>query len=212
MNREQFFDALRKAVPGIWNRPGAIKEGNELYDVLEAKRVPDAPSAPESAHVPRLVGKQGIALIKSFEGCHERLPSGMIRAYPDPGSGNLPITIGWGSTKGLDGKPIARNAYMTQDQVDKLLERDLEKYSAEVAAALGSSLARTSQAQFDALVSWHYNCGAITRATLTAKHKAGDYKGAADEFLRWNRAGGRVLAGLTRRRTAERELYLSGSS
>jgi GH24 family phage-related lysozyme (muramidase) len=58
------------------------------------------------------------------------------------------------------------------------------------------------------LVSFHYNTGAIARATLTKKHIAGDYQGAAREFARWNRAGGRVLKGLVRRRAAEAELYL----
>jgi GH24 family phage-related lysozyme (muramidase) len=74
-----------------------------------------------------------------------------------------------------------------------------------VAQAIGD--APTTQAQFDALVSFHYNTGAIGRATLTRRHRAGDYVGAAREFARWNRAGGRILSGLTRRRAAEAELY-----
>lgn len=67
--------------------------------------------------------------------------------------------------------------------------------------------APTTAHQFDALVSFHYNTGAIARATLTRKHLAGDHAGAAREFARWNRAGGRVLKGLVRRRAAEAELY-----
>ena len=82
-----------------------------------------------------------------------------------------------------------------------------DRYAAEVAAALGD--APTSQAQFDALVSFHYNTGAIGRATLTRKHIAGDHAGAQAEFARWNRAAGRVLKGLTRRRLAEAALYAS---
>ena len=69
--------------------------------------------------------------------------------------------------------------------------------------------APTSEAQFDALVSFHYNTGAIGRATLTRKHCAGDFEGAALEFARWNMAGGRVLKGLVNRRAAEAELYRS---
>ena len=65
--------------------------------------------------------------------------------------------------------------------------------------------------QFDALVSFHYNTGAIGRATLTKLHRAGDYGGAARQFARWNRAGGRVMVGLTRRRAAEAALYRRGS-
>ena len=92
-------------------------------------------------------------------------------------------------------------------QADARLEADLVKYADEVSRAIGD--ARTTQHQFDALVSFHYNTGAIATATLTKKHKAGDYAGAAKEFARWNKSGGRVMAGLTRRRAAEAELYSS---
>ena len=74
-----------------------------------------------------------------------------------------------------------------------------------MADALGE--APTTQAQFDALVSFHYNTGAIARATLTRLHRAGDHAGALREFARWNRAGGRVLRGLIRRRAAEAQVY-----
>jgi GH24 family phage-related lysozyme (muramidase) len=57
------------------------------------------------------------------------------------------------------------------------------------------------------MVSFHYNTGAIARATLTKKHIAGDFTGAAKEFGRWNRAAGRVLKGLVRRRAEEARLY-----
>ncbi|MEG5623927.1 lysozyme, partial [Enterobacter hormaechei] len=68
-----------------------------------------------------------------------------------------------------------------------------------------------TQGQFDALVSFTYNLGArsLSTSTLLRKLNAGDYAGAADEFLRWNKAGGKVLNGLTRRREAERALFLS---
>ncbi len=81
------------------------------------------------------------------------------------------------------------------------------RYAADVARAIGS--ASTSQAQFDALVSFHYNTGAIARASLTRKHCAGDHAGAVREFARWVRAGGRTLPGLVRRRAAEALHYKS---
>jgi GH24 family phage-related lysozyme (muramidase) len=93
----------------------------------------------------------------------------------------------------------------TQAECDARLEADLVRYADDVSEALGD--AATSQPQFDALVSFHYNTGAIARATLTRKHRAGDFAGAAREFARWNRAGGRVLKGLSRRRAAEADLY-----
>ena len=158
------------------------------------------------------IGAQGIALIKRFEGCAQLRADGLIHAYPDPGTGGEPWTIGWGAT-GRDhvhGGRIAKGTVWTQAQCDARLEQDLVRYAVEVARALGD--APTTQPQFDAMVSFHYNTGAIARATLTQKHRAGDHHGTAKEFARWNRAGGRVLKGLTRRRAAEAELYLSGTA
>ncbi len=161
-------------------------------------------NAPVPAEPPaQRVGPAGLALIKRFEGCARVRGDGTVEAYPDPGSGGDPWTIGWGAT----GAGIARGTVWTQAQCDARLETDLSRYADEVAAAIGE--APTSDAQFDALVSFHYNTGAISRATLTSKHCAGDFAGAAREFARWNKAGGRVLKGLTNRRAAEAELYRS---
>ncbi|AUX69254.1 glycoside hydrolase [Porphyrobacter sp. HT-58-2] len=157
----------------------------------------------------RSIGPQGVALIKRFEGCARLRTDGMIEAYPDPGTGAAPWTIGWGAT-GRDlfnGGRIGPGTRWTQAQCDARLADDLRRYAAEVEAAIGT--APTTPCQFDALVSFHYNTGAIARATLTRKHIAGDHAGAAREFARWNRAGGRVLKGLVRRRAAEAELYCS---
>lgn len=166
------------------------------------------PATPQSAHILLAVSEAGIALIKRFEGCAQLRRDGLIEAYPDPGTGGDPWTIGWGATGlGLNGKgQIERGTVWTQAQCDARLTSDLVRYSGAVARALGD--APTTQNQFDALVSFHYNTGAIARATLTAKHLARDYEGAAQEFARWNKAGGRVLKGLVRRRAAEAELYL----
>lgn len=157
----------------------------------------------------RAIGAAGIALIKRFEGCARLRTDGMVAAYPDPGTGGEPWTIGWGAT-GRDhvhGGRIGPQTVWTQAQCDARLADDLSRYAADVARALGK--APTTQAQFDAMVSFHYNTGAIARATLTQRHIAGDYQGAAREFARWNKAGGRVLKGLVRRRAAEAELYQS---
>ena len=89
----------------------------------------------------------------------------------------------------------------------RVFRADLARYEAAVLRAVKVPLAPH---EFDALVSFHYNTGAIARATLTAKHRAGDHAGAAAEFARWNRAGGRVLPGLVRRREAEAALYRQG--
>ncbi|WP_232725785.1 lysozyme [Qipengyuania seohaensis] len=142
-------------------------------------------------------------MIKSFEGCARLRRDGMIEAYPDPGTGGAPWTIGWGAT----GPDIGPDTVWTKDQCDARLEADLKRYAAEVAAAVGD--APTTQGQFDALVSFHYNTGAIQRATLTRLHCAGRHDEAVLEFARWKHAGGRVLKGLVRRRAAEARLYRS---
>ena len=147
------------------------------------------------------VGPVGLALIKDFEGLAKVRPDGLVEAYPDPGTGGAPWTIGWGAT----GADIGPGTVWTRSECDARLAIDVARHAADVVRALGD--APTTQAQFDALVSFHYNTGAIARATLTRRHRQGDFAGAAAEFARWNRAGGRVMAGLTRRREAEARLY-----
>ncbi|MCL4672661.1 MAG: lysozyme [Sphingomonadaceae bacterium] len=147
------------------------------------------------------LGPDGIALIKQFEGCARLRPDGRFAAYPDPGTGGAPWTIGWGTT----GPDIGPNTVWSGPHCDARLEADLVRYADEVRLALGDS--PTTQHQFDALVSFHYNTGAIRRATLTRRHREGNHAAAEREFHRWNRAGGRVLAGLVRRRAAEAHLY-----
>lgn len=152
----------------------------------------------------RRIGAAGTALIKQFEGCARRRDDGRYEAYPDPGTGGAPWTIGWGAT----GEGIGPGTVWTAAECDARLTSDLVRYAEDVETAIGEAV--TSANQFDALVSFHYNTGAIARATLTQRHIAGDRAGAAAEFARWNRAGGRILNGLVRRRAAETALYLRG--
>jgi lysozyme len=144
-----------------------------------------------------------VSLVQQFEGCAKKGADGTFNAYPDPGSGGDPWTIGWGST-GADIKP---GVVWSQAQCDARLTKDLASFAAKVAAAIGS--AATTQNQFDAMVSFAYNVGIgnLGSSTLLRLHKAGDYPGAAAQFVRWNKAAGKVMAGLTRRRTAEAALY-----
>lgn len=168
---------------------------------------PVAPPVPAEAALPssaRRIGPDGIALIKRFESCARQRRDGLFEAYPDPGTGGEPWTIGWGST----GKGIVRGLVWTQAQCDARLEADLARFAAEVTRALGD--VPTSQNQFDALVSFHYNTGAIGRATLTRLHRTGRHGEAAAEFGKWVHAGGKRLRGLVTRRAAEAALYRSG--
>jgi lysozyme len=149
------------------------------------------------------LGAAGEKLIKKWEGCHKKRSDGRFEAYPDPGSADgLPWTIGWGST----GRGVTKGVVWSQADCDARFDKDIAKFVSEVAKAIGS--ARTSQNQFDAMVSFHYNTGAIATATLTKKHKAGDFAGAAAEFGKWINAGGKPMQGLKNRRAEEAKLYL----
>lgn len=204
MVRKAIFDVIRRLL-GRGLRQGEVDAIDAALDSAGESGGPLPRDRTTSVSAPT-VGAAGIALIKRFEGCERRIAGGLIEAYPDPGTGGAPWTIGWGAT----GPGIGPGTVWTQAQADARLENDLVRYAADVARAIGG--APTTQAQFDALVSFHYNTGAIARATLTRKHIAGDYAGAAAEFARWNRAGGRVLKGLARRRREEAALYGRGST
>lgn len=141
---------------------------------------------------------KGIALIKEFEGCK-------LTAYQD----SVGVwTIGYGWTQPVDGKPIRAGMTIKQETAERLLKTGLVSYESDVSRLVKVGL---TQGQFDAMVSFTYNLGArsLSTSTLLRKLNAGDYAGAADEFLRWNKAGGKVLNGLSRRREAERALFLS---
>lgn len=164
----------------------------------------DGVDMPEPARVPASEW-QSLAepLVKQFEGIHRVRPDGKVQAYPDPGTGGAPWTIGWGST----GPDIKQGTVWTRDQCDEQFSKHLAHFANGVEAALGSSPSTASQ--FAAMVSLAYNIGlgAFRKSTLLKRHKAGKYDAAAREFLRWNRAGGKVMRGLTRRREAEAGLY-----
>ena len=163
--------------------------------------MPDSlpPHAPGPDHY--ALAAPGRTLIMGFETCARALGGGRFAAYPDPGTGAAPWTIGWGST----GPDIHPGLIWTQAQCDARFDVDMPRYAAEVAHAI--SAAPTTQNQFDAMVSFHYNTGAIARATLTQRHIAGDYAGAQAGFANWVKSGGVVMAGLVRRRAAEAALY-----
>jgi lysozyme len=198
MDRKAIFDAVRQLLGRGFRRHEVAALDSAIDRAIESARKPESP---DPLDTPRQISAAGVGLVKRFEGCARRRSDGLVEAYPDPGTGGAPWTIGWGAT----GPGIGPGTAWTQAQCDARLAADLARHAAEVAQAIGQT--PTSQGQFDALVSFHYNTGAIGRATLTRRHNAEDYAGAAAQFARWNRAGGRVLAGLTRRRAAEAGLY-----
>ena len=184
----------------------------EVEPMDDCKATPDAPSHREGTPAPQVTGIEGIALMHEFEGYAKKLPNGDCEAYPDPGTGGAPWTIGWGSTSDEDMRPIKPGTVWSMERAEARFKQHLKQFEREVKDALGGALANTSQEQFDALISFTYNLGGANfrSSTLLRKHKAGDHEGAANEFVRWNKAGGRVMKGLTRRREAEAALYRRG--
>lgn len=137
--------------------------------------------------------KTGINLIKQFEGT-------VLKVYKDAVGKD---TIGVGHLI----KSGESFTTLTQQQAEDLLAKDLIQFEVGVTKAVKVPL---KQNQFDALVSFSFNLGIgnLNSSTLLKKLNVGDYQGASSEFERWNKAGGVVLKGLTRRRLAEKELFL----
>ena len=135
------------------------------------------------------ISETGLNLIKSFEGCR-------LTAYRCPAG---VWTIGWGHTGG-----VYAGQTITQAEADALLRSDLAKYEAKVDKYNGTY--GWNQNEFDALVSFSYNIGSIDQLTA---HGTRSRDVIATKMLEYNKAGGTVLAGLTRRRAADRGLFLT---
>jgi lysozyme len=143
------------------------------------------------------VSGAGVALIKEFEG------------FPHSGKPYRDMagvwTIGYGHTHGVS----AHSTRLTMQQASDLLQRDLDGHYAPAVNALQLPL---NQHQFDALTSFVFNCGT---GAISGKMKIGqalrakDWAAAADALLAWNKANGAPVAGLTRRRRAERAMFLA---
>ena len=148
------------------------------------------------------VSERGRALIQSFESCR-------LKAYKDGGG---VTTIGWGAT----GPDIHMGMTVTQEWANARFDSDLGQFERDVESLVAVPV---TQGQFDALVSFAYNCGSdidedkraegLGDSTLLRLLNEGDYEGAANEFPKWNKDNGKVAPGLTRRRLAEAALFKS---
>lgn len=200
MNDRQLFDVIRTIAGRGLTRSEVDAVNRALYA--------DIVTAPS-----RHISAEGLQLIKDYEGYR-------ATTYPDPAPGNhgLPVTGGWGSTRDEHGKPLPLGVTWPLERWEALLRLEVSHFETGVNTLLGT--APTSQNQFDALVSFAYNVGldidndelaeGLGDSTLLRKHLRGDYAGAKAEFMHWNKGGGVVMAGLTRRRRAEAELYGRG--
>jgi lysozyme len=143
------------------------------------------------------LGVLGWKLIREFEGCK-------LEAYLCSAS---VATIGWGSTFYADGTPVKLGDTITQDEADKLFKLTLVSYVKCVAKQLKT---KVSQNQFDAMVSLCYNigCGNFKKSSVLSKTNANPNDPTiTNSFLLWNKASGKIVKGLTRRREAEGILF-----
>ena len=141
------------------------------------------------------VSPEGRRVLEYFEGRRND-------AYPDPATGGDPWTIGVGHT----GPEVFKGLVWTDELIDKALSDDLKRFEGVVEQMTEG---RGTQGQFDALVLICFNCGPanIRGSTLLRKFMVGDVAGAAAEFQRWDKAAGKSMKGLRRRRAAECELF-----
>jgi len=137
------------------------------------------------------ISQEGLSLIKRFEGCR-------LESYKC--SANV-LTIGYGHTSG-----VKETDTITQDGADKLLQEDVEQFEKYVDDNVTVKL---GQSQFDSLVAWTFNLGVgnLRESTMLKKLNNEDYKSVPSEMKRWNKAGGKTLDGLIRRREAESLLF-----
>lgn len=140
-----------------------------------------------------MISSTGVALIKRFESCR-------LKAYLDV---KKVATIGWGST----GPDIHLGLVWTQKQCDDRFLHDINRFETSL---LGMVTVELTQNQFDALMSFTYNCGdgGFKKSTLRKLLNNSDFEGASGQFKRWCRAGGRVIPDLVARRKTEAELFL----
>ena len=142
-----------------------------------------------------LISNKGLALIKKFEGFRDKAYQDIVGVW----------TIGYGSIK-IKGRKVLPTDTVTEHEAEQLIEQELAQDVYPYLYGLG-----LNQNQFDALCSFIYNLGAtnFNKSTLKKKLLAEDYVGASFEFIKWNKAGGNVVEGLTKRRLAESKLFTS---
>ena len=166
-----------------------------------------APSAGAAQTGSDDVPMMGIKLIKEFEGCH-------LNAYPDPLTGGLPITIGWGSTRKKDGSPFQMGDTLTQAEADELL---IEQCKKEFLPALRKipHWSEMTDGKRGALLSFAYNLGAGFYGsgdfnTITKRLKNKEWDLVPDALYMYRNPGSNVESGLARRRKAEGESWKKG--
>ena len=168
---------------------------------LSSKKVTN--STPSSKYE---VPEKGVELIKEFEGCH-------LKAYPDPLTGGLPITIGWGSTRDFNGKPFQMGDQISQKVADDLLINQIKKEYIPPLTKI-PYWSEMNMNQRGALLSFAYNLGANFYGssgfnTITRTLKNQNWNDVPKVLEMYRNPGTKVEKGLLRRRKAEGKLWRS---
>lgn len=150
--------------------------------------------------------QEAAEFIKKFEGYHKALPDGSCTAYLDPIG--IP-TIGWGSIYDVDGSKVKMNRVWSKQLAQEQLEKEIKHFLNGLLIA-SPILAKSSNSKVIACLSFCFNLGlgAYRSSTFRRKVNEGNWQEASQQVLRWNKAGGKVLRGLTIRRQAESLLLL----
>ncbi len=166
-------------------------------------RIVTPPVMPSSGGVP----KEAFELIKLYEGCHRKLPNGMIEAYPDPATGGEPWTIGWGNTRYADGSKVKPGDQITQQQADELCLAIVRQEFLPPLTRI-PNWEQMSDKQKGAILSFAYNLGANFYGTsgfetITAKLQSKNWNEIDNALILYRNPRSNVEVGLGRRRRAE---------
>jgi GH24 family phage-related lysozyme (muramidase) len=205
LDRFRFFKGKPHQVSGASMLFDAISQGVPAEKILDedapwARRYSGASVGGNNDAISR-----ALPLIQFFEGCH-------LEAYPDPGTKGDPWTIGWGSTRMLDGQPVKKGDRITKAEADRLLVTWVQQDEAHLARTI-PGWTKLSTDQRGALLSFTYNVGrgwygsANGYATLSAKIKDGKLSEVPDALMLYVNPGTDVEEGLRNRRKAEGDLW-----
>jgi len=201
LDRFRFFDSEPQQISGASMLYDAISQGVPAEQILDE----DAPWAHRFSQRSSPAVERALPLIRLFEGCE-------LEAYPDPGTGGVPWTIGWGNTRMPDGRPVRPGDRISKAQADQMLQTWVEQDEAHLARIIPGWTKLTTD-QRAALLSFTFNAGrnwygpANGYATLSAKLAEGKLQEVPDAMLLYVNPGTAVEAGLRNRRKAEGDLW-----